>query len=970
MLGTSAGFNGTSVTGGIRMETPRSESQAEDILTGPPLTNGYKPSIPAAFFQATRGQAFLPSMLADVEGMLLHPVVITPYEYYKSAIQSVKFRVRASSSEVGSFVLTEIQKFWGRCLAKVQEGYDYGWVGGELSYKYEKGKLGLHTLDTFHPLDSWALTRDHDYVGVSVINVPDRKERVTLWAAEDYPAKAFWFSHNRRWDRYYGRSQLYGAWRPWRRLAHRDGAEEVIDAGVYRFAYRGPIMRYPVKAFAKPDGSVDYDGARNKAREFVENAKAGVGVALPNSRDEKGEYEWVIDWPDHTINVSSLVEYAKYLEGQVSLGVGVPLELLQASDTGSGWSGRKVPMLGFYQGQKKNANAVTNAWKGQVGDPLVAWNYGPEAWFEIGAELMLPGGLSDDQQQPGAGGQPPPPPGGGGNPLAGLMGGDSDGGEGGEMSTLADEGETVNHRLVAALQAQGRGKKKRQRRIELGRPMEPKTVARNPQVELGPRQGATYVKSKSRTGRLIGVNPQDASDRIYGAEAEEYFRRQDQAKRTRAKPQPAKKGPGAQESGRKAPADDLDTDVVPTTPEGKEQAVRGQERGQARSAEKGEALEAFDRKGPVDDEARQSWISKTMGRVSAFFKNMKESREGKKAKAEEESWEKYENALRKATPEQRVVIKTAATIGDALLDYMPGTFLKRMRGEAREQAKQAREKAQTGVSEEEREERTTSILELLDSGLEAIQDTLLSAIEQIDPTGVAAPLLGSFATGPILSVVYLAASTAMNPMGTLRAAWGALTRSTAADKERAAKRKTRSGKADRFAELPGDHPEVKERSVSYTDDRARKKAHKAAANTSLGFELGGKVYPAMRHRIREIFANAKDADWAEALFIAALDLHRDDPAEAIDAVEEALKKNPRKVAGEGVDFLERFNLDDVEMPEGEEAELSTLVDDSVWVLTMPELCGDDELRDLQARLRGQSPEALEKVRRRVREQVG
>jgi hypothetical protein len=171
MVIQTAGYAGTAAHGGVPLDRPSGETEAEDLLTGPPLTKGYKPSIPAAMFISTRGQAYMPSMLADVEMMLLHPCVVAPYQYYRSAIASVKFKIKASSSKVGSFVLGELQKFWSRCLYSVQDAYDYGWIAAELSYQYDKGLLGLYSLETFHPLDCWALTVDDSYVGASIQNI-------------------------------------------------------------------------------------------------------------------------------------------------------------------------------------------------------------------------------------------------------------------------------------------------------------------------------------------------------------------------------------------------------------------------------------------------------------------------------------------------------------------------------------------------------------------------------------------------------------------------------------------------------------------------------------------------------------------------------------------------------------------------------------------------------------------------------
>ena len=1016
MVLQTAGYAGTAAIGGVALRRPGNENDAEKVLTGAPMTRGYKPSIPSAMFQATRGQAYMPSMLADVEVMLLHPCVVAPYLYYRAAIASVKFKIKASSSAVGEFVLAELQKFWSRCLTAVQDAYDYGWIAGELSYQYDKGLLGLYSLETFHPLDCWALTVEENYVGVSVQNIPGAAGRQSLWGPDKYPAKGFWYAHNRRWDRYYGRSQLYGAWRPWRRLGFRDGAEEVIDAGVYRFAYRGPIMRYPVRSFARADGTIDYDGAQSKAREFVENAKAGASVALPNTRDEKGNYEWEIDWPDHTINVQSLVEYAKYLEAQISLGIGVPMELLQAADTGSGWSGRKVPMLGFYQGQKRNANAKVTAWKWQIGDPLVAWNFGPDAWFEVGTELVLPGALSEEGQQPPGGGMPPPPPGGGGNPLAGLMGGGG-GEQGGEMSTLGDG--NVNSLYVHAMQSYRRTAQTQRKAIELGYTL----------AEESEREQPKYQAARTRSGGLKAVNPNNPEDVKYGAEAQRVLQGR-RKKKQKSLEKARRRGAAQQETQRRA-AEQPQAGGKPSGVEAEAQArqLREQAMERARAGKPQQAKELLrraeelsprksheeerlerdidqelkerDQKGGTTPEKKVEkkagilgWALEKIGKVYQTTKtvknNLKEMKEIRDEDRANKAWGKFEENYRTMHPVVRSLAKGVIHLGELAYDYLPGSLMKRMRRETSEKNRLAKEKAQDkkGLGKEadakDREGKADGIIEVIETVIESVDSVINGVLGEIPLAGGMLSWLNeTVGSGPILTGAYVLASAAVNPWGTMQAAWNVLARSTKTDKERGEKQKERWSKAEEFAKRSDRDPQVVLRKQKMKDQLER------AKKTALGFDLGsddqeeGKLYPGLRHRIREVFEKAKDPDWAEALFFACLDRYKKDPAKAIAKVEELLEEHPNQPPT-GKDFHPEtwFGLPPIQGDGQGEAdktddessdpdmELCGLVVDSVWVLAMPQKTTDAELHDLQRRLKTASPETRGKVNQGVRKILG
>jgi hypothetical protein len=394
-LGVPEGMNGVH-----RDLEPSSRAEAESVLTGAPLTDGYRPTLPVQAFQL--GQSWIPwtSIYGDIEAMLIHPRIVLPYSYYKAGIAHADFKITANSPEVQRFHEIMLRRFWERSLTQVQHGYDYGWLGAELCYQNEKGYLTYKGLQDFHAFDTWALTNKHRYVGVVVQSI-EGAGKVRLWGPRRWPAKGFWFAHKRRYNRWYGRSQLIGAWRPYRRLATRDGAEEVVDGGFYRFAYRGPIVRFPKEAFRKPGcpGDVDWQGARDHAREMAERAKAGFSVALPGDLDSANNYKWQLEWPETVLNLGPLIEYVQYVESEIAYGLEVPPELIEAAETGSGWSGRKVPLIGFYVGQLQNARNLVWAYKTQIGDPLTWWNFGPKAKWEAEVVLKVPDAFASAQEE-------------------------------------------------------------------------------------------------------------------------------------------------------------------------------------------------------------------------------------------------------------------------------------------------------------------------------------------------------------------------------------------------------------------------------------------------------------------------------------------------------------------------------------------------------------------------------------------
>ncbi len=435
--------------------TNQSESRITDILEDE-VSVGYKPVIPLESLWLS-GSGDMPqiTLRRDIEFMQMHPIVSSALEYYKSGISGAEFwggpdqanpdndkgRPISPDTRVSQFVLMHAERFWQRGVPMLQEGYPYGWAPGEHIYKTVSGIMVWSHLKGFHPNDGFVLTYKHQPVGIRVksirdpvVPVNDNQEStpgannnsalpsggtIDLWFASDnIPAKAAWYPHRPRFQQFYGRSQLIGAWRPWRRLGWRDGVEQVVDAAIYRAGYKGPIVKHPpghsagtaqqgIPATKLDGGGLSRRENRDVARQMVEWAKAGAGFTLSSEmypQASGGGPKWSIEWPDHVMNVDPLINGCRYLEEQIMLGIGVPPELVKAGGTGSGYSGRSIPREAFLDGQQRVADAMLQSFVEQVIHPLVLWNFG-DVPFNIQCKPLLQTQAENKQGQP----QPPLP---------------------------------------------------------------------------------------------------------------------------------------------------------------------------------------------------------------------------------------------------------------------------------------------------------------------------------------------------------------------------------------------------------------------------------------------------------------------------------------------------------------------------------------------------------------------------------
>lgn len=378
-------------------------AKVEQVLTSH-QTYSYKPQLPIYGFRDEYWTG--PEFYYDVEAMLMHDSISTPLEYVKSPLSQMQVAAKGSSTRVVQFILDEWTKFKEQWLPMVQHpGYAYGWMGAELVYKVERGRLVQDEFHDFAPRDCQPLVLNNVVHGVQIAGGGTIEESQLPGSVKGFPAKGFWYAHRAVYGKHYGQSQIRSAWRPWRRLTGRDGLEEVMDIACYRFGTGQTVVRAPLgdyKATNQPNGQTR-QSAMERAREMAEHMKAGGAIALPSTVDEHGNKEWDLDSFQPNMNLSELIAGAEYLEKKCSKAIGFPPELLEAADTGSGFSGRAIPLQGFLLAQQHVAQGLFFAWLRQIGEPLIWWNFGPNAWVKCKVISLLKTYRQMGQPQPPAG---------------------------------------------------------------------------------------------------------------------------------------------------------------------------------------------------------------------------------------------------------------------------------------------------------------------------------------------------------------------------------------------------------------------------------------------------------------------------------------------------------------------------------------------------------------------------------------
>lgn len=288
-------------------------------------------------------------------------------------------------SDIKEFAIKQITRFWASGAYHMLDAMDWGWCGAETLYRYrEDGMLAFRGFQKFRAQDVYPVTLDGEICGIML----EMLGRRYLGGQH-----AFWHVHRRDFHRFWGRSRYESSYVSWFELYDRQGAFQTRRHYFYRHSFQGEIGRYPEGSRTDEKTGQTVEN-REIMRSLVENARSGGVYILPSDRDAaSGELEWdIVD--RNTGNTSHDVrDYVTDLKDEMTEGMGVSKELFQAADTGSGYSGRKIPEQAVRGILTQVVYWLISDFNEQVLKPLIRRNFGCDPDYEI-----IPFGLIEEDQ--------------------------------------------------------------------------------------------------------------------------------------------------------------------------------------------------------------------------------------------------------------------------------------------------------------------------------------------------------------------------------------------------------------------------------------------------------------------------------------------------------------------------------------------------------------------------------------------
>lgn len=323
----------------------------------------------------------------DVPRMLRDPQVQFGLNMLCAPFGQAKWSVQSDSKEVSDFADRTLRKFWNSVVMRGLLIRYFSWGAGPALPEYEGEGGGTRVTGgrVIEPMDChpriWTAGEDKGRFAGFDLNgtVEDEDQYVPV-------PHAFWFGGNELKSRLYDTSRLAGAYEPWMEKNTRGGALQSRQLYYRTQAFDGGMIRFPVGKVDPTDAaSMDNQDAARMIAEAKENGSIAIvpntRFAGPNGSDGGPQWEWEPGKPGGA--AVDLVAYVDALDVAIMKGLGFPPEVAEASETGSGWSGRMIPRDALFGMTDAVKDPLLAAIDIQILRELIPSNFGDGAKWEV-----------------------------------------------------------------------------------------------------------------------------------------------------------------------------------------------------------------------------------------------------------------------------------------------------------------------------------------------------------------------------------------------------------------------------------------------------------------------------------------------------------------------------------------------------------------------------------------------------------
>lgn len=315
----------------------------------------------------------LPFNRQRVPEMLRHPHIQLGVKLIHGRIMAkTKIFVDEPNATLKQFIANQLERFWLYSASQLLSAIEWGYAGAEVIYERRDGLFQFDRIFKFDPRDIRPVTKEGQKVGMQVRRLASQNVGETYLGGP----KSIWHVHGRDYHPWFGQSNLLGAWEPYYESVKDGGARDIRALYYFKYAFSGTAMYYPPGSTSSNDPANPLRTNQSIAREIVEKMRTGGVAALPNTRDAQGNRLWELAEANPGPGSTDVREYNDDLKVEMLEGMGVPREVVEAAETGSGYSGRAIPAESFDSTLAEKPQWLLHDFDTQVIHPLLRINFG------------------------------------------------------------------------------------------------------------------------------------------------------------------------------------------------------------------------------------------------------------------------------------------------------------------------------------------------------------------------------------------------------------------------------------------------------------------------------------------------------------------------------------------------------------------------------------------------------------------
>lgn len=349
----------------------------------------------------------------DVPRINRDPWVSFLKQIWVSPLRQVRWKVRATSQAVASYVDRTVKRFWRSTPGIMRRYFDWGFAPGGVEYREKRGRWLLDTVRPIESFDARVLVhlggeRKGDLAGFETVS--------TGPVLRPY---AFWFAGRGELGRYYDRPPVANLYDPWLEKNERGGALQLRHLLARKHAIRPAVGKHPAgeETWQLPGGGVQTISRQQLMLSALEMYESGANIALEAEYDEHGNPLWSIEPAAAGPDIKGVADYVDALDIKMGEAVGLPAEVVRAAATGSGFSGRSIPYKAWLGGCDEYVLMLIDCFDRNPLRGMVHRNFGPRADYEIEPISLVQDEQTDGQgqghsegEQPAAAAKPKGPP--------------------------------------------------------------------------------------------------------------------------------------------------------------------------------------------------------------------------------------------------------------------------------------------------------------------------------------------------------------------------------------------------------------------------------------------------------------------------------------------------------------------------------------------------------------------------------